>query len=270
MLRRLVAVAVAVLVAAAVTAGTPGSNAATSAPDAGPPYDFTTALMGQFTFVPLKNAATLTRTDHGYRYSAGQQDSHLVVTRVKRGLRFRDTGTRELRRLSGACWQQKVRVGIAAVCRVPATLTESQPLLVEVWPRLGNDFTDASSLPATYAVSVLADAGRDIALLGAGPDFFNGHSGRDRVRGGAGNDWIRTGLGNDTVWAGPGNDRLVGMEGADTIYGGDGDDRVGGGSENDRLWGDAGADFILCGTGGDSAMIDGADRILDCEYVTRG
>jgi serralysin len=270
-LRRTLSPALALLVAAALTVSTAGSFAAPTDLDAGPPYDYTTELMGQFgPPIPLKNAAMLTKTEHGYLYRSGQQDGHLVVTEVDRGLRFRDTGTQELRELSGACLRQRVKVGIAAVCRVPAGITESQPLLVEVWPRLGDDFTDSSSLPATFALVVLGDEGHDVARLGAGPDFFNGHSGRDRISGGAGNDWIRAGLDNDSISSGPGDDRLVGMEGDDIIYGGDGDDRVGGGPGNDRLRGDAGADFVLCGTGADSVRVDGADALLDCESVDLG
>src|SRR3954451_21864609 len=41
--------------------------------------------------IPLKNAAIIDRTNSGYRYQAGQQDSHLVITRVSGGLRFVDT-----------------------------------------------------------------------------------------------------------------------------------------------------------------------------------
>ena len=95
-------------------------------------------------------------------------------------------------------------VGIAAVCRVPAGISATAPLLLEVWPRLGDDYVDGSSLPDTFAMTVLSDAGHDVALFGAGPDFFNGFTGRDQVWGGAGNDWIRTGQEADLVWGGDG------------------------------------------------------------------
>jgi serralysin len=239
-------------------------------PDAGPPYSFTTELMGEGRFIPLKDVAMLTRTKHGWLFRTGQQDSHLVMTQVKGGLRFADTGTKSFKRLARACRRQKVRAGIAAVCPVPGSITTRRPLLVEVWPRLGNDFTDGSSLPATFALAVLGDEGNDATRLGAGPDFFNGHSGRDRVLGGSGKDWIRAGSGNDPVWGGSGNDYLVGMGGRDDMYGGDGDDRVGGLEGNDRLRGDAGDDYILCGTGWDNVRADRADRVLrDCESVNR-
>ena len=241
--------------------GKPGSHA-------GPPYDFVTELTGQFVVIPLKDQGQLTKTEHGYRFRTGQQDSHLVVTVVDGGLSFVDTGTQRFKKLSPHCDRTKTRVGIAAVCKIPDGVTEAQPLLVEVWPRLGNDFTDTSSLPSTFAVTVLGDEGNDTAHFGAGPDFFNGHSGRDRVTGGDGNDWIRAGLGNDLVKGGSGDDDLIAMQGRDRVRAGDGADRVGGDEGNDRLWGDAGEDFILCGTGQDSVTVDAEDRTpRDCETI---
>ncbi len=267
--RRTAAVLAGIAVTAVSTA-TAGGVAAPSDPVAGPPYEFTTELVGQFGEpIPLKNAAMITRTELGYLYRAGQQDGHLVVSPVDGGLRFRDTGTQRFEKLARACRPRKVKVGVAAVCRMPTGATEALPLLVEVWPRLGDDFTDASRLPPTVAVTVLGDEGHDVALLGAGPDFFNGHSGRDRVRGGDGNDWIRAGLGRDRVYGGPGDDRLIGMDGPDTVRGGDGDDRVDGGDGDDVLQGDGGADFIVCGTGIDTATMDLEDFVLStCESVT--
>src|SRR4051812_27805577 len=129
--------------------------------------------MGEYSNVRLKDQAMLTRTKHGYRLWSGGQDNHLTVTLVDGGLRFRDTGTKSFKKLSPACHRQRVRIGIGAVCRVPADITQRRPLLVEIWPRLGDDYTDASTLPATFAVTVLTDEGNDVAYLGAGPDFFN-------------------------------------------------------------------------------------------------
>lgn len=271
MLRRTVRLGLGVLIAAAVTTSTVGSQVAAHAgPTAGPPYDFRTEIISNFVVVPLKNAARILRSEHGYVYEAGKQDSHLVMRRVKGGVRFADTGTARFTQLPRACRERNVRVGVAAVCRIPAGVSVSRPLLVEVWPRLGDDFVDSTRLPATVAMSVLGDAGNDVVRFGAGPDFFNGAFGHDRASGGAGNDWIRTGLDNDTIHGGPGDDYLIGVDGADTIYGGDGDDRVGGGDGNDRLQGDAGADYVLCGTGTDSATIDAADSPRDCESLRRG
>jgi hypothetical protein len=260
----------AVLVGAAVTTGLAGSQLAAHAdPAAGPPCEFTQEIMHS-DVPPLKNRAMITRSDCGYRYHAGRQDSRLVVTRVEGGLRFADTGTTSWDRLTRACRATRARVGVAAVCKVPATVSTSRPLLIEVWPRLGDDYTDGSTLPATFALAVLGDAGNDVARLGAGPDFFNGAFGRDRVSGGAGNDWLRTGDDSDYIWGGAGNDHLVGVDGQDTIYGGAGNDRVGGSDGNDRLYAGDGKDNVLCGNGTDAAKVDRSDSVLSCESVDRG
>jgi len=242
-------------------AGPPGANA-------GPPYNFVTELIGDGAATPLKDKAMLTRTTHGYRFRTGQQDSHLVVTRVDGGLRFVDTGTRSWKRRSPACHRKQVRRGVASVCRVPGDISVRRPLLVEVWPRLGNDYTNTSTLPATFAVTVLGDKGHDVARFGSGPDFFNGFSSRDVVSGGAGNDWIRSGLGNDAVNGGLGNDDVVAVEGRDTISGGKGDDRLWGGDHHDRILAGAGADFVLCGNGRDHAKAGAGDRVArNCESI---
>jgi hypothetical protein len=239
------------LVMAGATGGT-ATGATTPDPDYGPPYHYTTELMGQFgTPIPLKNMALLTRTTHGYRYRAGQQNSHLVVTESGSSIRFRDRGTRRWKSaVPRGCHRQKVRRGIAATCRVPGWVTTGKPLLVEVWPRLG-------------------DEGDDTVRFGAGPDFFNGHSGTDVVDGGAGNDWIRAGLDDDLVHAGSGNDKVVGMQGADVIYGEDGDDKLYGTEDDDQLFAGTGTDFVSCSSGTDTATVDSADRTTsDCETVT--
>lgn len=270
MLRRTLCVSLAALVTAAVTASPGSQPAAQAGQTAGPPYDFRTEIIDNFVVVPLKDAARILRGEHGYVYEAGRQNTHLVVRRVDAGLRFADTGTARFTQLPRACREVNVKVGVAAVCRIPRGVTVSQPMLIEVWPRLGDDFVNGARLPARFAVSVLGDLGNDVVRYGAGPDFFNGAGGHDRASGGAGNDWIRTGLDNDTVSGGPGNDLLVGVGGADSIYGGEGDDRVGGGDGDDQLQGDAGADYVLCGTGRDTATVDAADSLRDCELRREG
>jgi len=264
------ALAVTALAAPAVSQYEAGDATDPVGSDSGPPYNFTTELVGQYDFIPLKDKAMLTRTKHGYLFRTGQQDSHLVVTRVKGKLRFADTGTQRFKKLANACHRRKVRPGIAAVCRIPGGITVAKPLLIEVWPRLGNDYTNTSKLPATFVVSVLGDKGRDVARFGDGRDYFNGYSGRDKVYSGAGNDWIRSGLDNDLVYMGPGDDDIVAVEGHDRVYGGPGADRLGGGPGADTLSGGIGADYLLCGSGRDSATIDGSDRVLkDCEITTK-
>lgn len=260
-----IAGASALTTGAAADQGVPPNGRGT----AGPPYDYATQLSGGYGFIPLPDQAALTRSEHGYLFRAGQQDSHLVVTLTDAGLRFADTGTERFKRLAGACHREAAEVGIAAVCDVPDGITTAQPLLVEVWPRLGDDFVDGSSLPATVAMTVLSDAGDDVAMLGAGPDFFNGYTGRDQVWAGGGNDWIRTGDGADRVWGGSGDDQLVGTDGRDTFYGETGDDRLGGGAGADRLDGGPGSDVAACDAGVDTAWSDGADRLRSCEQVNQ-
>ena len=176
--------------------------------------------------VPLKNAAMIDRTANGYRYRAGQQNSHLTITKVGGKLLYRDTGTRELRGIPRSCSRRSVPTGIAALCTIPAAFDAGNRMFVEVWPRLGNDFVDGSTLPASLRLWVLADAGNDTVLGGAGDDFVNGAQNTDRVWGGAGNDWIRGGIGNDRLYGGAGNDRLLGQDGADLVRGGAGTDSV--------------------------------------------
>lgn len=212
--------------------------------------------------------ATITTISGGYYYDAGQQDTHLVITRVQGGVRFADTHTDVLRSKPDACRREPAQTGIVVVCRVPASVDAAHPMTVKVFTRLGNDFIDSSALPRAFELYMLADQGNDVVVAGAGDDFVNGAPGVDQVWGGPGDDWIRTGLDDDVIWGGPGSDRLVGVDGRDKIHGGTGDDRVGGGSGNDRLFAGDGTDFVLCGTGRDAAHTDRADRIMaDCESV---
>ncbi|MQW77791.1 hypothetical protein GHK92_18115 [Nocardioides sp. dk4132] len=267
---------------AAVTAGSvlvavPGAAAADQVPTptppdgvgtAGPPYDYTTELMGQFPFIPLKEQARLTRTAHGYRYETGQQDNRITLRQHGNRIRITDTGTQRFKRLPGACKRIKVRRGVSASCRLPES-SSRKPVLLEIWPRLGDDHVDASTLPASFAVTVLGDAGNDRVRFGAGDDFFNGHTGVDRVWGGGGRDWIRAGSGNDVIHGGDGRDQLIGQDGRDRLFGDAGDDRVGGDDGNDRLWGGSGRDFVLGGNGRDTVWTDGRDRLLTTEVVRR-
>lgn len=254
---------------AVTTAGAAGASTCPD-PNAGPPYSFTTELVGQFgTPIPLKNMALLSKTTHGYRYQAGQQDSHLTITEANGRIRFADTGTAKWKQaVPSSCRQLKASTGIAASCPVPTTVTDTQPLLVEVWPRLGNDYVDGSTLPSTVSLTVLGDGGNDTALLGAGRDFFNGYTGTDTVYGGDGNDWIRSGPDADVVHGGGGDDYIVGQDGPDVITGDDGNDHVYGSGGNDTLSGGTGQDVVSCGDGTDSALVDAQDKANHCETVT--
>lgn len=262
------ATAVPFTAAAPAQAGDPPLGPGT----AGPPYDYPTELVGQYGVPePLNDQAVISRTRHGYRYEAGRQRSHLVVTRTESGaLRFRDTGTARLRRIPAGCWRQRVDPGVSAVCRVPSDISSRRPLLVEVWPRLGSDHVDTSALPATFATAVLGDRGNDTALLGAGPDFFNGFLGRDRVRGGGGNDWLRSGKDADRAFGGAGADQVVDSGGWDLIVGGEGTDHVWAGPGNDRVVASDGArDRVSCSSGRDRVWADRVDRVRGCDLVYR-
>lgn len=275
MLRRTLSILAALAVVAGAAA-LPGPARADDTPPlgpgtAGPPYPYATALMGEELgrpLVPLVDKAMITRSPHGYLYRAGQQDSRLTVTVVDGRMRFVDTGTRAFRRVARGCRTQRVRRGVAAVCRVPRWASSARPLLLEVWPRLGHDYVDVSTLPATFAVTVLGDGGHETVRLGAGPDFFNGHTGRDRVSGGAGNDWIRSGDDDDAVSGGDHDDQLVGMDGDDVLHGDAGDDRLAGMAGQDSLDGGEGRDFLLCDIGVDNVLTDLLDRLLGCEHAS--
>jgi serralysin len=219
--------------------------------------------------IPLKNAAMILRTEWGYRYIAGQQHSDLTVRLVDGNLVYSDRGTRELRDIPGTCNRRSVDVGIQAVCSVPAQYDSPNSMFLEIWPRLGDDAIDGSSLPSTFRMWVLGDRGRDVVRTGAGNDFVNGAQDADKVWGGGGDDWIRTGIGDDTLVGEGGDDKLVGVDGNDTVDGGEGDDRVGGGPGSDRLTAGGGQDLVACGGGPDNAWVDSADRTTECESVSR-
>ncbi len=246
-----------------------GPGLAETAHGYGPSKKYVKILKGQFRFIPLKNQAKISRSRTGYIYRAGQQDSHLRITRTKRGIRFHDAGTRRWHSMAKSCRKVRARRGVAAVCRVPSATSKRNPLLLQIWPRLGDDFVDGHTLPASLDLSVLGDAGDDVALLGAGDDFFNGAFGRDRVRGGAGSDWLRTGDHADVLRGGRGHDRLVGVGGNDVVKGGRGNDRVEGGPGRDRLYSGRGRDRISCAGGRDVATVIGPGPVSRCERVLR-
>lgn len=216
--------------------------------------------------VPLKNEALVNKTAHGFLFRAGQQDSDLTITYAGGRLRFVDTGTASLKWLPRACTRLVVPQGIGASCAIASKFTSAAPMLVEVWPRLGNDTVDSSALPALFDVSMLGDGGADVANFGAGDDFFNGAQDGDRVSGGGGRDWLRGGLADDDIDGGADADYLVGANENDTISGGSGDDRLYGTAGNDTLFAGDGHNYVSCGDGSDRATLDTAtDRAVACE-----
>ncbi|MFZ0322869.1 MAG: calcium-binding protein [Actinomycetes bacterium] len=221
--------------------------------------------------VKYERWATITKTSQGYYYDAGQQDSHLVITRVAGGVQFADTNTDVLRVKPAACTSKSAQAGIVVVCRVPATVDARHPMTLEIFTRLGDDYIDSSTLSAAFQLSLRCDKGAEVVHAGAGDDFVNGAHGRDLIWGGGGNDWIRSGVGNDVIRGGAGSDLLTGDDGRDSVHGGTGQDRVGGGNGDDHLFPGVGTNFVNCGTGSDNAYAQRADRVMqNCESVVYG
>jgi hypothetical protein len=228
------------VLAAALAAGVVGAPAGTAAADRGhvsasaglrgtgastPP----TELMGDGpTPIPLKNMAMIQNTEWGIRYIAGQQDSRLTITYAAGVMTFVDLGTQKWRSVPKRCTTvEGVVQGVMATCTIPDKWAKGS--FVQVWPRLGDDVVDGSTLPAQFRLWVLTDEGDDVVWAGPGDDFVNGAKGADSVHGGDGDDWLRTGKGDDVVW------------------------------------GDAGADKMVCQDGHDVATIDSGDRVYKCE-----
>ena len=221
------------------------------------------------TVIPLKNEAIINRTTHGYIFRAGQQHTDLTMRYADGRLRFVDKNTASWKWLPKACKRLAVPQGVGASCVLGSKFTASAPMLVEVWPRLGNDVIDSTALPALFDVSFLGDRGDDVAYLGRGNDFINGAQDADRGFGGDGNDWIRMGLADDFIDGQSGDDYLVGVDGNDVIYGGEGNDRLFGSNHDDRLYAGEGIDLVSCGGGHDSAAVKSTDRARDCESAIR-
>lgn len=167
----------------------------------------------------IKDKALIRNSKWGFIFIAGQQDTHLTVTydEARNVIRYEDTGTPELISWPARCTPVDVAKGIAAECTIPPRF-DTQEMFVQVWPRLGDDYVDGSTLPARFRLWVLADAGEDTMLGGEGDDFFNGAKDADIVYGATGKDFLRTGPGNDELWGGAGKDRLACAENADVAH----------------------------------------------------
>jgi hypothetical protein len=77
--------------------------------------------------------------------------------------------------------------------------------------------------------------------------------------------------GDDALDGGTGDDALHGGDGDDVLEGGAGADGVSGGAGDDRLaLRDTTSDAGDCGAGTDSAVVDAADQVVDCETVDDG
>lgn len=219
--------------------------------------------------VPLKNQAMVNRTDEGLLFRGGQQHNNTIITQSNGQVRFVDTGTASWKYLDPSCTKITVPQGVGATCTIASKFADSAPMLIEVWPRLGNDTVDSSALSDRFEISFLGDRGDDVARTGDGADFVNGAQDNDRASGGAGRDWLRTNIGDDWIDGGADGDYLVGVDGQDVIYGGTGDDILIGLAGHDKLYAGEGRDKVSCGAGSDTAEAKSTDKILACESVTR-
>jgi serralysin len=157
----------------------------------------------------MGGSAIIRYSKYGPVYISGKHDQHLTVKWVesRHSIRFRDTRTGRFKSLPDRCVRERVKVGISAVCKVPPRFN-SQRMFIQVWPRLGNDYTNGSTLPSRFRLWVLTDAGNDVVYAGDGADFVNGAKGNDRIYGGSGRDWLRGGPGADRIVGGSGSDRI--------------------------------------------------------------
>ena len=209
---------------------------------------------------PSPRWAEITRIPGGFRYLASLHDSNLTIRKDAGRVVFHDRAMRRFREaLPNGCRRVTVEVGIAASCRIPATATAGDPLLLEILPQAGNDRVDGSTLGVQLELSVEPGPGDDTVRGGAAADLINGALGADHVTGGAGADEIRPGPGHDVADGGVGADRIVGGDGSDELSGNEGDDVLEGGPGNDLLLGGPGSDSLLCGDGTDTSDDNAAD-----------
>jgi len=227
-LRRLATGVVATLAASTISLVAPSTTATADQPRGyGPSDPFDDSIMpDDGPQDSVRHQAKITRTRYGYRLIAAEQNSHLRVKLVNGRLRFRDTRVASWKSLPRACTRQRVSPGVAATCRVPDDHGADNPTLLEVRPRLGNDYVDGRGLPATFEMAVLGDAGRDTLFGGRGNDYLGGATDNDRSNGGPGRDWIRGGSGRDRLLGGADSDWIHGLSGRDVIRGGSGRDRT--------------------------------------------
>jgi hypothetical protein len=159
----------------------------------------------------IGHQAVIRYSKFGPVYITGKHNQHLRVTHVEKlnSIRFRDTRTDRVKGgVPDRCHKEKVKKGISVVCKIPPRFAK-QRMFIQVWPRLGHDYTDGRTLPKRFRLWVLTDAGNDITYGGAGNDFVNGAKGNDRAYGGGGRDWLRGGPGADRLVGGTGHDRIA-------------------------------------------------------------
>lgn len=122
------------------------------------------------------------------------------------------------------------------------------------------------------ANKLVGTAQRDEIVGRGGKDVILGGRLRDRLYGDEGDDVILGEAGNDRLWGGGRDDTLDGGTGRDRIWAGWGTDVVDAGRGNDIVYAsenDVSVDSIDCGPGYDRAVVNRADRVFNCERVTR-
>lgn len=112
-----------------------------------------------------------------------------------------------------------------------------------------------------------------------GPDKFLGGAGNDEIRGAAGDDDLSGDGGDDRVFGDAGNDKVQGLQGADKVDGGPGTDQIYGdiaacsvfcSFDPDEIFAvDGERDTVDCGSGADTAHVDGLDVVAFCSVVDR-
>lgn len=235
-----------------------------SGPNAGGAHPVT-ELTGQYDLPKLKEREVLlTVSKWGLRYVGGGVGNDLSVSEVDGEVLYVDRSADRWKSLPSVCRRVPVERGVGAQCRVPSKF-EDRTMFLEVYPRLGDDRTDASTMSDRFRMWVLTDAGKDSVRTGAGDDFINTAFQNDSASAGAGDDWVRVGSGRNRIDGGPGRDYLTGGPGRDAIRGGEDDDALYGGTGSDRLTGDEGDDTLNGGPGRDTAVRDRGDRVRKCE-----
>jgi len=142
----------------------------------------------------------------------------------------------------------------------------------------GDNITNVEKIWTTARGKVAGSAGNDDIYLfpAASGSTILGLGGDDVVKGGDGDETIDGGAGADSVIGGRGNDTLTGGAGPDRIFG---DNDAGGcgpiicsiqsGSDTIEAR-DGERDVIDCGVGNDTARVDAADVVSNCETVETG
>jgi Subtilase family/RTX calcium-binding nonapeptide repeat (4 copies) len=105
---------------------------------------------------------------------------------------------------------------------------------------------------------------------GSNPGSGHGAPCSNLVQGTRRGDRLRGTPGGDKLFGRGGRDRLNGLAGEDCLNGNRGRDRIAGGPGDDTLRArDGKRDYLNCGAGDDTAVVDRRDRARNCETVKR-